>query len=266
MWNPRHIQETARIAFAVCCAICTPACQAPALTAGIAGAQLASRGSFGAAESGIVIQSDMEDLGLAMSQNTVLPKFFLRDGPRHLELSGFEVDMYGEGTVQADITINGQTLSANTDVDSHFAMGSYSGVLTWDVARIGSTLIGVGIGLEWISLDVGLSETGGSIALESEQQFPLPLLGVRIESEDAPVVGHLNLGWIALESPDVSASILDVDGRLEARLIGGPGRLQVMGMLGYRGFDMDVEYGDGDSLVEADFKIGGPYAGLRIRF
>ena len=40
----------------------------------------------------------------------------------------------------------------------------------------------------------------------------------------------------------------------------------MLGMVGYRGFDMDVEYSDGDSQVEADFKLGGPYAGLRIRF
>ena len=126
----------------------------------------------------------------------------------------------GQGTVQADITINGNTLSANTDVDSRFDMGAYSGVLTWDVADLGATTLGVGLGLEWVSLDVGLQETGGGLALESAQQFPLPLLGLRLESVDAPVAGALNIGFISLEATDVAASVLDVDGRIEARLFG----------------------------------------------
>ncbi|HPF12979.1 MAG TPA: hypothetical protein PLJ12_01835 [Planctomycetota bacterium] len=242
------------------------ACHAPTVTAGLAVAQMSSRGSFGATESGNVVSTDMDSLGLAQTESALLPRLYLRDGPRLVELSGFAVDLEGTGTVEADITINGTTLAANTDVRSQFSMGSYSGVLTWDVARVGPTMVGLGVGVEWVSLDVGLQETSGSLSLSSEQQFPIPLVGLRISSEEAPVSAHLAVGWIQLQTPEVKASVLDVDGRLEATLFGRARGLKVQGMVGYRGFDLDVGYDDGASQVAADFKIGGPYAGLRIRF
>ena len=241
-------------------------CHTPALTAGLAGAQLASRGSFGATETGTVVRSNMDSLGLAQTTDAVLPRVYLRDGPRLFDLSGFQVNLEGQGTVEADITINGTTLSASTPVDSIFSMGSYSGVLTWDVAKVGSATLGVGIGLEWVDLDMALTESAGTINLSSEQQFPLPLLGLRLTSEAAPVSGHLSVGWITLESPEIEASILDIDGRVEAKLIRARRGMHLDGMLGYRGFDMDVGYDDGGSQVEADFKVGGPYAGFRLRF
>ena len=242
------------------------ACHAPALTAGLAGAQLKSRGSFGATESGTVVTTNMESLGLAQTTDVLLPRLYLRDGARLLDLSGFQVDLEGQGTVEADITINGTTLTASTPVDSMFSMGSYSGVLTWDVARFGSAKLGLGIGIEWVDLDMALMENPGTINLQSNQQFPLPLLGLRLTSDDAPVSGHLSVGWITLESPELEASILDVDARIEAQLLGGERGMKFDGMLGYRGFDMDVGYDDGGSQVKADFKVGGPYAGFRIRF
>ena len=208
----------------------------------------------------------MDSLGLAQTSDVILPRLYLRDGARLLDLSGFQVDLEGEGTVDADITINGTTLTAATPVDSVFSMASYSGVLTWDVAKLGSATVGVGVGLEWVALDVALMESAGTINLSSEQQFPLPLLGLRITSEEAPVSGHLSVGWITLESPEIEASILDVDGRVEAKLIRSERGMHLDGMLGYRGFDMDVGYDDGGSQVEADFKVGGPYAGFRLRF
>lgn len=242
------------------------ACHAPALTAGLAGAQLKSRGSFGATETGSVVTTNMESLGLAQTNEVLLPRLYLRDGVRLLDLSGFQIDMEGQGTVEADITINGTTLTASTPVDSMFAMGSYSGVLTWDVARWGGTKLGLGVGIEWVDLDMALSETAGPINLSSEQQFPLPLLGLRLSSDEAPVSGHLSVGWITLESPEIEASILDVDARVEARLLGSRRGMNLDAVLGYRGFDMDVGYDDGGSQVEADFKVGGPYAGFRLRF
>ncbi|MEZ5974374.1 MAG: hypothetical protein R3F33_04490 [Planctomycetota bacterium] len=247
-------------------AVLCGACNAPALTAGLGGAQLRTRGNFGATDSGTVVTSNMDSLGLAQRTDVVLPRLFLRDGPRQLELSGFAVDIAGHGTVDADITIGGTTLTANTEVDSTFAMGCYSSVLTWDVARFGSTLLGMGVGVEWIDLDVSMRENPGTLAIASSQAFPLPLMGVRLSSETAPVAASVSVGWIGLNAPSTKASVLDVDARIDGTLIGRPGGLLLQGMLGYRGFEMDVSYDDGGSQVEADFKIGGPYAGLRLRF
>lgn len=229
-------------------------------------AQLTSSGSFGATDSGVVVTSSMDSLGLAQEESTLLPRIFMRDGRRALELSGFRVDYEGQGAVEATITLNGTTLLAGTAVDSGFGMGAYSAVLTWDVARFGSSVLGLGFGLEWIDLDVALDETAGVLSLRSSQQFPLPLIGVRLSSEDSPVSGSLNLGWISLSAPEATATVLDVDARIDVRLMGRKGGTIMMGMLGYRNFDMEVSYDDGGSQIEADFNIGGPYVGLRFSF
>ncbi|MBL4771155.1 MAG: hypothetical protein JKY61_08445 [Planctomycetes bacterium] len=252
--------------FAASMALLMGACSAPSITAGVGMAQLTSSGSFGATDSGVVVTSSMDSLGLAQEESTLLPRIFMRDGRRALELSGFRVDYEGQGAVEATITLNGTTLLAGTAVDSGFGMGAYSAVLTWDVARFGSSVLGLGFGLEWIDLDVALDETAGVLSLRSSQQFPLPLIGVRLSSEDSPVSGSLNLGWISLSAPEATATVLDVDARIDVRLMGRKGGTIMMGMLGYRNFDMEVSYDDGGSQIEADFNIGGPYVGLRFSF
>ncbi len=241
-------------------------CTAPSVTAGVGMAQLATSGSFGATDSGAVVTSSMESLGLDQEENALLPRIFMRDGRRALELSGFRVDYEGQGAVESTITLNGTTLLAGTAVDSQFGMGAYSGVVTWDVASFGGSKLGLGLGMEWISLDVGLDESVGALSLRSNQQFPLPLIGLRLSSPDSPVSGSMNVGYISLSAPEAKATVLDVDARVDVRLLGKSGGTLMLGMVGYRNFDMDVSYDDGGSQIEADFQIGGPYVGLRISF
>ncbi len=252
------------ILFCLPLAVLGTGCSTPSITAGAA--QLGFSGSFGATDSGTVVTSSMGALGLAQDENTVLPRIFMRDGSRALEFSGFQVDYEGQGTVDATITLNGTTLLAGTAVDSRFGMGAYSGVLTWDVARFGSSTLGLGFGLEWLDMDVALRESGGTLSLTSDQQFPLPLLGVRFSDEENPVSASLNMGWISLSAPEATAMVLDVDARVDVQLFGRHGGPIVLGILGYRNFDMDVSYDDGGSQIEADFEIGGPYVGFRISF
>ena len=49
-------------------------------------------------------------------------------------------------------------------------------------------------------------------------------------------------------------------------LFGGSSRGASNLAIGYRGFDFDAEYDDGDSTVDADFTLQGPYVGLSISF
>lgn len=229
-------------------------------------AQLSSSGSFGASDSGSVVTSSLDSLGLAQEENALLPRVFLRDGNRALELSAFRVDYEGQGNLEETITLNGTTLVAGTAVDSNFGMGAYSGVVTWDVAHFGSSTLGLGIGLEWIDMDVGLDETMGALSLTSNQKFPLPLIGVRFAGEENPISASLNVGWISLSAPEATATVLDVDGRVDVQLFGRQGGPILLGMVGYRNFDMQVSYDDGGSQIEAEFEIGGPYVGLRLSF
>ncbi len=237
-----------------------------AATAGVGMAQLSSSGSFGASDSGSVVASSLDSLGLAQEEDALLPRVFLRDGNRALEVSAFRVDYGGQGSLEETITLNGTTLGAGTAVDSNFSMGAYSGVLTWDVAHFGSSILGLGIGLEWIDMDVGLDESAGALSLTSTQKFPLPLIGVRFAGEGNPVSASLNVGWISLSAPEATATVLDMDGRVDVQLFGRQGGPILLGMLGYRNFDMDVSYDDGGSQIEAEFEIGGPYVGLRLSF
>ncbi|MCA9000276.1 MAG: hypothetical protein KDB61_00035 [Planctomycetes bacterium] len=242
------------------------ACTAPSITGGLGVAQLSTSGNFGATDSGTVVTSSLDALGLAQDQSAVLPRVFLRDGRRVLELSGFQVDYDGQGVVESTVTMGGTTIASGTAVDSRFGMGAYSGVVTWDVARFGSSILGLGFGVEWIDMDVGLEESVGSTSLASSQRFPLPLIGVRLASSESPVSGTLNVGWISLSAPEATATVLDLDARVDVRITETRGGTTVLGMVGYRNFDMSVSYDDGGSQIEGDFQIGGPYVGLRIRF
>ncbi|MCP5021885.1 MAG: hypothetical protein GY930_08900 [bacterium] len=237
-----------------------------AATVGVGMAQLSSSGSFGASDSGSVVTSSLDSLGLAQEEDALLPRVFLRDGRGALEVSAFRVEYEGQGSLEETITLNGTTLAAGTAVDSSFGMGVYSGVLTWDVAHFGSSILGLGIGFEWIDMDVGLDESAGALSLTSTQRFPLPLVGVRFAGEDNPVSASLNVGWIGLSAPEATATVLDVDGRVDVQLFGRYGGPIMFGTLGYRNFDMDVSYDDGGSQIEAGFEIGGPYVGLRLSF
>jgi hypothetical protein len=93
---------------------------------------------------------------------------------------------------------------------------------------------------------------------------PVPLLAASASVWIGPLEAGAFAGGLQYEYEDDSLAYIDADLFARLRFLGGDERLRGSLVLGYRLTDIELEYDDGSSDVEADFTVQGPYAGLEL--
>jgi len=227
---------------------------------------LSLEGEFGAAESGSSTHSDFDALGLGDEEYAVLPRVDFDWGPTHVSAGYFDVGFSGRGRTEGEIQIGGQTFAAGLLVDSTFDLEAVSGVITWDVLPLGPLELGLGFGLSLVDLDLQLVDVATEDRLGTDERFPIPVIAARLGLNGGPLGLGATLGAVEVSVDDGDLDVLDLDVYGEYDLLGGGRHLAGRLILGYRSFGIDASYEYGDSRVDAEVAIRGPYLGLSLSF
>lgn len=171
----------------------------------------------------------------------------------------------GSGVLDATLTdSNGNTIVANTPVDSKLDLGVYQGLVTWDLVPTDLAEFGIGFGLTAIDADASVTEQGGSNALDVDELIPLPVLALRggVQAGDLELTGLLDGMKLSLSNDEVSFIDFDVFARYA--VFGGDERMRLSIALGYRHIEVDLEADDGSEQALLDASFSGPYFALQF--
>ena len=137
---------------------------------------------------------------------------------------------------------------------------------TWDF--IPGDLLDAGIGLAGgiVDYDLSIHEVRGIGTFDTSKTVPIVYPVIRVGSLLGPVriVGYLGGLGLSLNGDKIKY----IDGELYAgvRLFGEESRFKGWMSLGYRYIDFTYEYDSGDSDLDLDATISGPYLSLEITF
>ncbi len=137
-------------------------------------------GHFQGVQSGQPISVDLDsDLGLAKNKTT--PGFFLDyQGPRFaFQISNGTAEYRGDRTVTRTITVNGQSYSAGTEVQSHVKLASVDGI--WTIKFVGGSdaWMGLDLGAQVWTIDMDAADASGVIpAASTSVTAPIPQIGL----------------------------------------------------------------------------------------
>lgn len=252
--------------FLAACLFLASACSAPSASIAPAYGSYGLGGEFSATDGGASASSSMSSLGLDDATGGFSPRADLAFLGFDLSLSALSTSLDGSGTTEGDIVIGGSTISGGANVDTDMSIDTFSGVVTWDLIPSDLVDFGLGVGVTVVSLDMEMEETVGGTSIETDETIPIPLLAARgsVGIGDFEVLGRV--GYMNLSVGGTDVTFVDYDIALMYHLFGGSTHGAGNLAIGYRGFDLDAEYDDGGSTIEADFTLDGPYVGLSISF
>jgi len=245
----------------------TSACFAPKIAVTPRYGDFSVEGDFAADDMGVLASSSFESLGIDGDDTTFSPRADLSWIGMHLSVSALNADYEGTGMIDGTITIDGTTIAAGTPVNSSFEFATLSSALTWDLVPSDAVEVGLGIGVSLVDIDFRIEEIGGAMEeVSTDEVIPIPMLAVRAAFPVGPIgiVGAVNIIDIGVDDADLAVTDLDIYG--EYHLFGGDSRTEASAVLGYRSFDVDAQYDDDASEVEASWTIEGLYLGLQFSF
>ncbi|MFT4542279.1 MAG: hypothetical protein ACI841_001338 [Planctomycetota bacterium] len=209
-------------------------------------------------------EASLSDLGLGGSETAVGARADLSWLGFHVSASTLDTSFSGDGTIDTDITLGGSTVTTGSAVNSSLDVSALSAAITWDLP-IPIFDFGLGIGATQLDLDVDI-DPGAASSIGTEVSEVIPLGVVRAGFSLAGFEIGATLGLISVDVGDLNGSVTDLDLNASYGLIGGDERLRGAVVLGYRHFEVQSEYDDGNSEVDVDFTIAGPYIGVSVSF
>ena len=223
-------------------------------------AAVADSGSISASN-----EADLSDLGLDGVESSVGARLDFEWLGAHASINTMDTSFGGDGQVDTDITLEGQTISAGTDVRSDLDLTSFTGALTWDIIPTELLDVELGVGLTQLELDFQLDPDGAD-SVGTDASRTIPLVVGRVGSSLAGLDFNGTLGVFKANVGGFDGTISDLDLNASYGIIGGDNHLRGALMVGYRRFEIDSSYSDSDSDVEANFRISGPYFGVNLSF
>lgn len=236
-------------------------CAAPSTSVTPILGALSLDGSIATGSSGGGNSTSFDALGLGTYEAApgVKAQFGLLGGL--LSVSAMQSEYEGSGTTNGALQIGGQSIDADTDVNSELELLLARALFTWNLMPLGPVEFGVGFGASLIDLDLSLTEQATGDKLETEGALPVPLAAVRASWTWGPVRMRAELSGIAYTVDGDEMQLFDGD--LESSVTLYESSLLVVG---YRWIDIEAEYEDDGDPVEADLELSGFYFGVRFSF
>ena len=239
-------------------------CSAPSVTVVPAAIENSLTGSVAAATGGgISGTNDFDALGLGDSEIAFSPKVDLNFLGSEISISQSSTSFSGIGTLDAELEFGGDGIAIGTDVDTTMDVTSTSLLWTFNFVNTDTVHFGVGLGVSALDFELNLVDTGDpSIATSSDEVLPVPLIGIRAGGDLGPCRIEASFATLEVDTDGGEISVTDVDVYLGFDIIGDTGSI----VLGYRSFDLDASYDDGEDSIELELGLGGPYLGIRLSF
>ena len=219
-------------------------------------------------EGAATTSSDVERLGMGDDDGAFAPKAQFEWGGFQIDLAHADTEHSGQGVADANLELDGVTIFKSDTVFTSFEMAKTDLILTWDVVPTETVDLGLGFGLALLDLDASiesLTVPGSDIA--TDEQVPVPLLAGRaaVEIWDLELEGLVS--GLSVDVDGNSATVIDLDVGLNWELVDIGGTAMGAITVGYKSFDIDVEYDDGSSgSVDLDLGFSGPYFGVTLTF
>jgi len=216
---------------------------------------------------GVSASNSVEALGLVEDDRVPGIRGDVDFGIACLTVAWQQSENGGTGTLEAEISDDDTTIAAGTDIESVFDFGLGEVLVTFDMIPGDTFELGLGLGATVIDLDVSVTDIlTGDVVDPDRQLFAAPLLAVRAGARFWRLDVQALLGGIDFSYEGDSASLYDLDAFARLNLFGEPSRGYGALVVGYRFFDLDVEYDDdsGSSAVDADVTFDGPYVALSL--
>jgi len=215
---------------------------------------------------GVSAANDFSDLGLDQEEQELHGMVDFKWGLPHLTIGTVASSFSGDGTLEADITFGGQTITAGTDVRSNLDFGVDTAVITFDLAPTDMVELGLGLGVSLVDFDARFRDLTTNEVVSTDEQVPIPVLAGRATVWIGDFEASVLLSAIEADVEGDKATYYDLDAYLRYHLFGFAKHGGASIMVGYREAALDVEYDDGDDRVELDLSFSGPYAGIQISF
>ncbi len=265
--GPPHLETSMRLgSLALALAALAASCGAPSASFTPRIMNYEVSGDLLVSEGAATTSSDVERLGMSEDDGSFAPKAELNWGGFQLALAHADTEHSGTGVADADLELDGITISGSDTVFTDFKMAKTDVLLTWDVLPSETVDVGLGFGAALLDLDASIeSLTVPGAEIATDEQVPVPMLAGRVGVE----IGDLELqGLISGLSVDVdgnTATVIDLDVGLDYALVDLGGSVVGAITVGYKSFDIDVEYDDGSSgSVDLDLGFSGPYFGITL--
>ena len=210
-------------------------------------------------------ENTWDGLGLDDTEATPGATVDLKWGSPHLSISTQQSGYSGQGVLNSEIEIDGDTIAIGTTVDADVDIDVTSALLTWDLAP-GDLEFGLGLGIVGLGLDMQFADTGSSTVVASDETLPLPVLAARLGMSQGPWSLAGTLAGFDIDIDGDELSFFDFDAYGKYSFAGGDERMNAAVVVGYRSTDLSVDYEDGPDRVDADLELTGPYIGLRLSF
>lgn len=187
-------------------------------------------------------------------------------GSPHLVLAWMGSASEGDGTLTGQLSDDGVTLGAGTDVATEFNLWVASGIVTFDFVPSDTVEVGLGLGVHVVDLDATVTsrDSGNPGEIGLETTLPVPVIALQAGVE----IGRFELSGLVsgmdYSSSGDSATFLDFDVGARFRILGE--RVTGSIALGWRYSRLDAEYEDEDDNADVDLRISGPYIGIAIGF
>lgn len=237
------------------------ACAAPTLGLQPRYGRLDIEGSAGFSAGGIGGAADLEQAGLEEDE-LLSGRADLRFGSPHLIALAQTPEFAGSGTLDVSVSDGTNTITAGAPVDSEIALDQYTLALVFDLVPGDTFELALGLGATYLDASFLFAEQGTGITVASDEQVPLPMLvfagAVQLGAlELAALVGGADYAY-----DDDSVYYLDADAYVRWRFLGGDERLRASLVLGYRRTEVELDYDDGSTAIDADLTLDGLYLGL----
>jgi len=239
------------------------ACALPSLDVQPRYGSLEIDGSAGYSSSGLSGAADLADAGLD-DDSGLSGRIDFEFGSPHLVVLAQTPRFEGQGTLDVTVDDGTNTITAGASVASRLELATYDAALLFDLFPGEMVELALGFGLAYLDLSLRFEEDGTGTTVESDEAVPVPLLALGASFWLGPVELTAFAGGIAYELDDDEIHYFDLDAFARWKLFGGSSRLRGSLVGGWRMTDLEVEYDDDATLVEADLTLQGPYFGLEL--
>ena len=215
-------------------------------------------------DTGASIAADVETMGFSKDSSSFAPRADFEWGAFEMTLAHSSTNHSGTGVADADLEFDGVSIEATDEIDTDFNLGLTELIMTWDLIPGDTVDFGIGFGATLADVDFTVTslELSGE-EYETDESLPIPMIAGRLAIELGDFNAEALVSGLSVDVDGDKATVIDMDLGLRYNLVDIGGQIMGALTLGYRSFDLALEYDDeGGEKVDIDIGFSGPYFGL----
>lgn len=218
-------------------------------------------GDFAISNGTVGATTSLESIGLDDREGTFGARADLKWGSPHLSVSASKLSTSGSGRTTVTLSQGTTTIPLGTDVDSDLDLTQANAIVTFDLVPTDTVEFGLGLGVEAAKLKTEIAATGLGASIDTDESVPIPVVAARFGLDLGPFVFDALLAGIKIDYSGDELTFYDLDARATWQATD-----HVHLLLGYKRWDVDLEYEDSGDNAVLDTVASGPYVGLTIAF